>query len=106
MPIPETVVQDPHVAEMMAYAMKPQMDVIASERAVAPVVETTVLTTGGDIVPVTKPDLSPQMERAHATRKQIAVRNAGHAAVLVSVVRDRSLSVPERQAAKAELAKS
>jgi hypothetical protein len=90
------------MAEMQAYAMKPEMDKIAEERAAAPRAETTyVLGEGGKTIEVAdQPDLTAEQQKEHAVREAYANRDAEHVSELDATVLDRKQEVGKRIAAR------
>jgi hypothetical protein len=97
----EQAVQE-RMAEMQAYAMKPEMDKIAEERAAAPRAETTyVLGEGGKTIEVAdQPDLTAEQQKEHAVREAYANRDAEHVSELDATVLDRKQEVGKRIAAR------
>jgi hypothetical protein len=90
------------MAEMQAYAMKPEMDRIAEERAAAPRAENQyILGEGGKLHEVSgQPDLAPEQQQEHAARRFYAEKDAQHVAELDATVLDRKQEIGKRIAAR------
>ena len=91
-------------AEVVAYAMKPEMDLMAEERAAAPrKAPVNVPGQDGLIHTVSGPDLSPVKLAEHSKRRQFAENDAANAERFDRTMRDHRRERVERMVARGQL---
>jgi hypothetical protein len=87
---PEQIQSD----ETMAHAMKPEMDVMAHDRAIAPKTGALAM-RDGQVTLVEVPNLSPTQLEEHAVRKEYANRDATAALKAEEVLNDPSANAKD-----------